>query len=78
MRDLSDRFRVVSVLGFLRIHSTFSHYYQWFPVSPDNMCMSEADHKNWLFNQLLACNQATAPSIGIWGINGSHFRRGKG
>ena len=24
MRDLSDRFRVVSVLGFLRIHSPFS------------------------------------------------------
>ena len=42
------------------------------------MCMSETDHNKWLFNRLLTCNQATAPSISIWGVNGSLFRRGKG
>lgn len=61
MRDLPDRFRVVSSLGLLRIYSPFLHCYQWFLNSSDNMCVSGAAHKNGCFNQLLTCKVRLQP-----------------
>lgn len=60
VRDLSDRFRVVSGLGLLRICSVL-HCYQWFLISSDNMCVSGAGHKNDCFNQLLTCKVRLQP-----------------
>ena len=77
MRDLSDRFRVVSVLGFLRIHSAFSHYYQWFPVSPDNMCMSEADHKTGCLISLWHAVRLQPPALAS-GYQRLTFQKGQG
>lgn len=54
VRDLSDRFEVVSSLRILGIQSAFSHCYQGFLMSSDIVCMSEVGHKNDSFNQLLA------------------------
>lgn len=70
MHDLSDRFRVVSGLGLVRIPSAFPHCYQWFLISFDNMCVSGAGHKNGCFNQLFTCKvrlqpPALAPGMSI-------------